>query len=584
MTTNTLEKYQFKIQMDKWLTQFNTYDEYENFLDSQDCPRLNVSYVVDDDQTYYFKDNTSTNFFTMKFTTDWHVDSYIKLPGKSIIYKSEENLYEAEYAKIRVKKNGETEFGDWGPYNGGSFDTGDTIQLSVKYKDEYLNTENTYAAYLQSPYDGNEHRAEISGNIMSMIYGDDFLLYDSKDKFKFSSEWKETVSKADNLSMPRIITQKDCCANMFDNTPITSLPKLPAKTVPEGCYQWIFGGCQNLTDLSSYKLDAKYVTDNSLLGMFNSCSYLTLPPQFNTLTFSAGAPIPYLFNECNNLERTANIDLIYDGDGDPNFDYIYAGCSSLTDEHERHIRIDQKNLKYIYSQQKNISLTNCFQNCSSMTKTPKIINFRIGGGCFDGCTSLTEIYYANPMNPVTDVGLFSDMPQTGTLFYPYFAKYKADSFNEAWRNQWSLQKMWYDELDNFMMWTCVSGSGGGDYDPYFNDMAWTQAGVFRDDRMQYVFVDEGPGANWTQYDCFNTINRVDWEHNEIAETVDVGGWTATGDQVKGYDVYIANNQWREHDVYAVYNPDANWPEFFTQAHDSWTIYVMEFATKPSWLS
>ena len=68
--------------MDKWLTQFNTYDEYENFLDSQDCPRLNVSYVVDDDQTYYFKDNTSTNFFTMKFTTDWHANTYIELLGR----------------------------------------------------------------------------------------------------------------------------------------------------------------------------------------------------------------------------------------------------------------------------------------------------------------------------------------------------------------------------------------------------------------------------------------------------------------------------------------------------------------------
>ena len=178
--------------MDKWLTQFNNYNEYENFLDSSDCPRLNVSYVVDEDQTYYFKDNTSTNFFTMKFTTDWP-GSYIELLGRQSQIWNQDNLNQAEYAKIRVKKNGATEFGDWEPFNGGGFDTGDTIQLSVKYKDEYLNTENTYAAFLTSPWDGNEHRAEVSGNIMSMIYGDDFLLYDAKDKFKFYGEWRNTV-------------------------------------------------------------------------------------------------------------------------------------------------------------------------------------------------------------------------------------------------------------------------------------------------------------------------------------------------------------------------------------------------------
>lgn len=572
--------------MDKWLTQFNTYDEYENFLDSQDCPRLNVSYVVDDDQTYYFKDNTSTNFFTMKFTNDWHAGTYIDLLGsKSYIY-NQENLNQAEYAKIRVKKNGATEFGAWEPYNGGGFDTGDTIQLSVKYKDEYLNTENTYAACLTSSWDGNEHRAEVSGNIMSMIYGDDFLLYDSKDKFKLSGKWRNHVSKADNLSMPRIITQKDCCEGMFGNNPMTSIPKLPAKTVPEGCYQWIFEGCQNLTDLSSYKLDAKYVTDNSLVGMFNNCSNLTLPPQFNTLTFSCSngaAPIPYLFHDCTNLQRIPNINLVYVGERDDvQFDYVYAGCSSLTDEHERHIRIDQKNNKYRHNQQKSFMLTNCFQNCSSMTKTPKIINFRIGGGCFDGCSSLTEIYYANPMNPVNEVGLFSDMPQTGTLFYPYFAKYEADSFNEAWRNQWTLQKMWFDELDNFMTWTCTNS--GDNYDPYFTDMYWARAGVWRDDRTQNVFIDEGPGANWTQYDCFNIIKRLDWESERINKTFDVGGWTATGDQVKGYDVYKANNQWDGNDVYAVYNPDDNWPNFFSHAFGSWQTFIIDFATKPSWLS
>jgi len=566
--------------MDKWLTQFNNYDEYENFLDSQDCPRLNVSYVVDDDQTYYFKDNTSTNFFTMKFTTDWHDPyTYISLLGNSHIdpWTTSDVV---EYAKIRVKKNGSTKFGDWKTYQGDTnFDTGDIIQLSVKYKDEYLNTENTCAACLRS-YDENK-QAEFSGNIMSMIYGDDFLLYNSKDKFKLTLGGRGAISKADNLSIPRIITQASCCEWMFNGAPITSLPKLPAKTIPANCYNNMFSSCQNLTDLSSYKLDAKYVGNNSLDSMFEDCQNLTLPPQFNPITFTNTNPINSILRSCINLQRLPNIDLYFDSDEwGTSFEYIYAGCSSLTDEHERHIRIDQRKNKYRYDNQKEFNLFHSFEGCSSMTKTPKLINFRISNGCFDGCTSLTEIYYVNNRNAVTKE-LFSEMPQTGTLFYPYFSTYSADSFNEPWRNQWTLQKMWFDELTNCMHWYCDSRPGDW-YDPYFSNTYWLEAGVWRDDRMQKVFTDEGPGANWTQYDCFNSLSRLDFEKDKITETVDLGGWTATGDQVKGYDVYTANNQYNGNTVYAVYNPDANWPEFFTPGVE-YQHFVIEFATKPSWL-
>ena len=569
--------------MDKWLTQFNTYDEYENFLDSQDCPRLNVSYVVDDDQTYYFKDNTSTNFFTMKFTTDWHAYTIISLPWRGSITPWETS-YAVEYAKIRVKKNGETKFGDWEQYKGGGgYDTGDTIQLSVKYKDEYLNKDDTYAAYLRSSDDGNEHRAEVSGNIMSMIYGDDFLLYDSKDKFKLTWGGREAISKADNLSIPRIITQASCCEWMFNGAPITSLPKLPAKTIPTNCYNNMFRSCQNLTDLSSYKLDAKYTDENSLNSMFEDCSNLTLPPQFNTMTFTGTNPINRMFTDCRNLTQIANMDLYYDSDSwGGSFEEVYRGCTSLTDEHERHIRIDQRKNKYRYDNQKEFNLDWTFSECSSMTKTPKLINFRLHEGCFDGCSSLTEIYYVNNRNAVTNYGLYQDMPQTGTLFYPYFSTYAADSFHEDWRNQWTLQKMWFDELTNCMHWYCDSRPGD-QYDSYFSNTYWIEASVGRDDRVQHVFVDEGPGANWTQYDCFNTINRVDYDNDKIAETINFGGWTATGDQVKGYDVYIANNQYNGNTVYAVYNPDTNWPEFFTPGVE-YQRFVIEFATKPSWLS
>lgn len=217
-----------------------------------------------------------------------------------------------------------------------------------------------------------------------------------------------------------------------------------------------------------------------------------------------------------------------------------------------------------------------------MTKTPKLINFRLHEGCFDGCTSLTEIYYVNNRNAVTYGNLYSDIPQTGTLFYPYFSTYLADSFSEPWRNQWTLQKMWFDELTNCMHWYCDSRPGD-QYDSYFSNTYWLEAGIWRDDRMQHVFVDEGPGANWTQYDCFNLINRIDWEKDKITETINFGGWTATGDQVKGYDVYKANNQYNGNDVYAVYNPDTNWPEFFTPGVE-YQHFVIEFDTKPSWLS
>lgn len=71
-----------------------------------------------------------------------------------------------------------------------------------------------------------------SGNIMSLLYGDDF---------------------EDKLTLPRHYV----FVGLFNGcTGLKSIPKLPATTLSQYCYRQMFGGCTSLTDISDLELPA----------------------------------------------------------------------------------------------------------------------------------------------------------------------------------------------------------------------------------------------------------------------------------------------------------------------------------------
>lgn len=110
-----------------------------------------------------------------------------------------------------------------------------------------------------------------------------------------------------------------------DNTQLTSAPELPATTLADHCYRWMFLRCSSLTTAPA--LPATTLANDCYLAMFNGCSELTTAPELPATTLAASC-YDAMFFECTSLttapELPATILAIdcYNG--------MFQGCTSLT--------------------------------------------------------------------------------------------------------------------------------------------------------------------------------------------------------------------------------------------------------------
>jgi len=90
----------------------------------------------------------------------------------------------------------------------------------------------------------------LSGNIMSLLYGDDF-----SDKTTIPSTYafygifnSAKITTAHELELPATTMTANCYENMFNScTLLTTAPKLPATTLANSCYNHMFYKCSSLT-------------------------------------------------------------------------------------------------------------------------------------------------------------------------------------------------------------------------------------------------------------------------------------------------------------------------------------------------
>ena len=136
-----------------------------------------------------------------------------------------------EYRDIYISKNG----ADWSLLGGNALNvsSGDI----VKYK-------SSGAFY----FSGSTATYNVRGNIMSVLYGDDFesqtaITTNKLQKFFY----KEKVVSAEQLVMPAQSLSEDCYKYMFSGcTMLQIAPTLPAEEVYYGSYDYMFRGCSSL--------------------------------------------------------------------------------------------------------------------------------------------------------------------------------------------------------------------------------------------------------------------------------------------------------------------------------------------------
>ena len=119
---------------------------------------------------------------------------------------------------------------------------------------------------------------------MSLIGGDDFARLRKVKEYAFEcfftdydalidSSW--VLSKeGEELLLPATTLANSCYQFMFCGcTGLTSAPELPATTLANSCYQFMFSGCTGLT--SAPELPATTLADSCYGDMFYGCTNLS---------------------------------------------------------------------------------------------------------------------------------------------------------------------------------------------------------------------------------------------------------------------------------------------------------------------
>ena len=191
--------------------------------------------------------------------------------------------------------------------------------LNVQTGDKILfKGENNYYGYQSDElyYDrfGGTAQFNVSGNIMSLIYGDNFVGQtvlpiedpDFEPEHGYTYEatfyrlfYSAKVVNAKDLILPATSLTNECYGSMFQNcTTLITVPKLPSTTLTKYCYQNMFSGCTSLT--SAPELPATILINNCYNGMFYGCTALVNTPELLATTPAAGC-YDLMFSGCTNV-------------------------------------------------------------------------------------------------------------------------------------------------------------------------------------------------------------------------------------------------------------------------------------------
>ena len=219
------------------------------------------------------------------------------------------------------------------------------------------------------------------GNIMSLLYGDDFVgqtsLSDKSWAFYrlFYCTW---IVNAGNLVLPATTLAVRCYYEMFKScSNLTSAPELPATTLASNCYGYMFEGCTSLT--TAPELPATTLTGHCYEEMFCGCTSLTTAPELPATTL-ANSCYNSMFSSCTSLTTAPELPATTLDN------YCYAGmfssCTSLTTAPE----LPATTLvKGCYEQM--------FNGCTNLTTAPELPSTTLADYCYEGmfrrCTNLT---------------------------------------------------------------------------------------------------------------------------------------------------------------------------------------------------
>ena len=226
---------------------------------------------------------------------------------------------------------------------------------------------------------------DIGGNINSLAkvnFENDTTCYIYEAVFAE----KQYLKSAGNLILPATTLTDGCYVYMFAGcTSLTTAPMLPATTLADGCYNGMFEGCTSLT--KAPELPATTLAYSCYSGMFTDCESLTTAPALPATTLTESC-YSSMFNGCTSLATAPALPATTLADGC--YGFMFNGCTSLATAPELPATTLARSC-----------YDNIFHNCTSLTTAPTLPATALADYCYYGMfTACTHLITA-PELPAT---------------------------------------------------------------------------------------------------------------------------------------------------------------------------------------
>ncbi len=268
----------------------------------------------------------------------------------------------------------------------------------IQFKGSNTQYATSYSDY--NSFSGSTASFEVEGNIMSLIYGDEFKNNSTiSSTYTFAGLFSDCTKlvSAENLVLPATTLADYCYYQMFEGcTSLTTAPELPATTLAGGCYFSMFYHCESLT--TAPELPATTLAVGCYSSMFQGCTSLTTAPELPATTLAESC-YPSMFAGCTSL-TTAPV-LPATTLATNCYLSMFQGCTKLTTAPV----LPATTLAvrcYHYM----------FASCTSLTTATELPATTLTEECyksmFQGCTSLTKA----PALPATTLTTSPELPAT----------------------------------------------------------------------------------------------------------------------------------------------------------------------------
>ncbi len=309
-------------------------------MDAAVIEEYSVSYVNEENKVYTTPENGGQSGDTVK-----NYLRFVALEDGTFSFRKQGSGDDIQYSK----DNGTI----WTPLASGenvSVVTGDKVMWKATITPNY---------YYGIGKFSSSKKFNVYGNVMSLLYGDDFkeqTSLEGKD-YALNSLFNSNsgLIDASNLILPATTLATHSYYEMFSGcTSLTTAPKLPATTLATSCYYGMFSGCTSLT--TAPELPSTNMSSICYGSMFEGCTSLTTAPSI--------LPATSLSTNC--------------------YSFMFKGCTSLTTAPE------------LPSKSVNVHCYNSmFSGCTSLTTAPELPAKTLSTSCYDymfaGCTSLKHI-------------------------------------------------------------------------------------------------------------------------------------------------------------------------------------------------